>query len=77
MQVLSPDAHAALAEIIASVVAVSPHSQAASKAIVRSILDGTLDDDPASTAFDDAFDGPDFAEGAAAFLAKRPPRFGA
>ena len=50
----------------------------ASKAIVRRILDGATDDDPASAAqFDAAFTGPDFAEGVTAFLARRPPRFGA
>jgi len=52
-------------------------SQRASKAIIQRIIEGDHDDDPASQAgFDAAFTGPDFAEGVAAFLAKRAPDFG-
>lgn len=78
VEVLDADAVAALAAITDAIVATSPHSQRASKAIIRQILDGATDDDPASSAgFDAAFDGPDFAEGVAAFLGKRAPRFSA
>jgi enoyl-CoA hydratase/carnithine racemase len=63
--------------IVAPILAASPHSVRQSKAMIRRILDGQDFDDPATLAmFADAFDGPDFAEGVAAFLAKRPPRFG-
>jgi len=59
------------------VAAASPASQLASKAIVQRIIEGAHDDDAASAAgFDAAFTGPDFAEGVAAFLGKRPPAFG-
>ena len=48
----------------------------ATKAIVRRILDGASDDDAASSGqFDAAFEGADFKEGVAAFLAKRRPVF--
>lgn len=58
------------------IAAAAPSSQRQIKAIIRRILDGATDDDPASTAmFDGAFAGPDFAEGVAAFLARRKPEF--
>jgi enoyl-CoA hydratase/carnithine racemase len=67
---------AAVDDFAARVVALSSATQLAAKAIVRRILDGASDDDAASAAqFDSAFDSPDFAEGVAAFLGKRPPRF--
>ena len=63
----------ALAETIAGN---SAHSVRESKAMVRRVLDGQSADDAATRAlFADAFALPDFAEGAAAFLAKRPPVF--
>ncbi len=78
VQLLVDDAATAIETLAQSVVAGSAHTQRASKAIVRRILDGANDDDAALAAeFDAAFDGPDFAEGVAAFLAKRPARFGA
>lgn len=71
------DLDAAVAAFTDAVVALSPNTQIAGKAVVRAILDGATDDDAATIAqFDAAFDGPDFAEGVAAFLEKRRPRFG-
>lgn len=63
----------ALAETIA---ASSPHTTRETKAMIRRILDGQAeDDDDTRSLFADAFRLPDFAEGVAAFLAKRRPRF--
>jgi enoyl-CoA hydratase/carnithine racemase len=63
----------ALAERIA---ANSAHTAREAKAMVRRILDGQAEDDGETRAlFADAFDGPDFAEGVAAFLEKRRPVF--
>ncbi len=54
----------------------SAFTQRSTKAVIRRILDGATDDDADSMAlFDSAFTGPDFAEGVAAFLEKRPARF--
>lgn len=76
VQVVADDLGAAVAEFTASVVAQSPVSQRASKAIIQRIIEGAHDDDLASAAgFDAAFTGADFAEGVAAFLAKRKPDF--
>ncbi|WP_109807305.1 enoyl-CoA hydratase-related protein [Sphingosinithalassobacter portus] len=62
--------------LIAPITANSSHSIAASKAIIRRILDGQADDDTRTEAmFAEAFDKPDFAEGVAAFLARRKPEF--
>jgi enoyl-CoA hydratase/carnithine racemase len=62
-----------LAALIASKSAVSC---AAMKAMVRRVLDGQSADDADTLAiFADAFLGADFAEGTAAFVAKRPPKF--
>lgn len=59
-----------------SIAANAPSSHRASKALVARVLAGTRDDDEASAAlFEAAFDGPDFAEGLAAFRERRPPRF--
>jgi len=63
----------ALAQTIA---ANSPHSTTQTKAMVHRILDGQAADDPETAAlFAEAFTLPDFAEGVAAFLAKRRPEF--
>ena len=76
VEIVADDARAAVATLSAQIAAASPHSVMSSKSIVRRILDGQADDDAASTAmFGEAFTGPDFEEGVAAFLAKRPPRF--
>ncbi len=73
---LIADTPAVVADYIASVVRVSGYSQRASKAVIQRIIEGAHDDDARSqTDFDTAFTGDDFAEGVAAFLAKRPPVF--
>lgn len=67
---------AAVEAFAAAVIAASPHSQRASKAIIRRILDGINDDDAQSEGdFAAAFTGPDFAEGVSAFMTKRKPVF--
>lgn len=77
VEIVADDARAAVDTLCAQIAAASPHSVGASKRIVRRILDGQPDDDDASLAlFGEAFTGPDFEEGVAAFLAKRPPVFG-
>ena len=78
VQQVADDLDDAVAEFAAGVVAASPASQRASKAIIGRILDGAIDDDAESAAgFDAAFTGADFHEGVAAFLGKRKPVFGA
>jgi enoyl-CoA hydratase/carnithine racemase len=78
VQQVATDLAAEVERYVAAVLAVSPASQRASKAIVRRITEGAHDDDLASTAgFDEAFRGADFQEGVTAFLAKRKPVFGA
>ncbi len=73
---LADDLESAAATFIDALLAASPTSQRAAKAIVQRILEGAHDDDETSAAgFDAAFTGSDFAEGVAAFLARRPPRF--
>lgn len=63
--------------LIASIAANSPHSTRALKGFVRRVLDGQAAEDTASLdIFAEAFTGPDFREGAAAFLARRKPEFG-
>lgn len=64
---------AAVDEFASRVEALSATTQVAAKAIVRRILDGASDDDAASSEqFDAAFASADFAEGVAAFHARRP-----
>lgn len=54
----------------------SAHTVREAKAMVRRILDGQEEDDAATRAlFAEAFTGPDFAEGVAAFLGKREAQF--
>ncbi|KPF75173.1 enoyl-CoA hydratase [alpha proteobacterium AAP81b] len=75
---VSDDLDATVAAYAEALLAAAPSTQRATKAIVARILAGATDDDAASAAgFDAAFTGADFAEGVAAFLAKRAPRFGA
>ncbi|PXW76273.1 enoyl-CoA hydratase/carnithine racemase [Blastomonas natatoria] len=73
---LAEDAGAAATALAATVASVSPHSVHASKAMIARILHGQAEDDAETLAqFADAFDGPDFREGVAAFLSKRKPEF--
>ncbi|MEI6485916.1 MAG: enoyl-CoA hydratase/isomerase family protein [Sphingomonadales bacterium] len=66
----SPDA------LIAGICAASRHSTRALKGFVRRVTQGQHADDAETSAiFAAAFEGPDFAEGAAAFAARRPPEF--
>lgn len=72
VDMLDSDAGALAAAIATN----SPHSVAMSKAIVRRILDGQVDDDATTRAsFAEAFTLPDFDTGVRAFLAKRRPEF--
>lgn len=76
VEIVATDARAEAEALAATIAAGSPHSIAGAKQIVRRILDGQADDDAATLAmFADAFTGPDFAEGVAAFRAKRKPTF--
>ncbi len=76
VQQVAADLDAAVAAHADAVRAASGASQRASKAIVARILDGTTDDTAETSAgFDAAFEGADFIEGVAAFLAKRTPVF--
>ena len=76
VEVVAADARAAAEALATSIAAGSPHSIAGSKQIIQRILDGQADDDEATLAmFADAFNGPDFANGVAAFRAKRRPVF--
>ena len=59
------------------IAALSVYSTHGVKQFVRRVLDGQAEDDADTLAvFAEAFLGPDFAEGTAAFLAKRKPEFG-
>lgn len=63
--------------LIHAITAASPHSQRQTKAMIRRILGGQVDDDDATRAvFAEAFTLPDFAEGVHAFTEKRRPSFG-
>ncbi len=73
---LADDAAAAAQALALQIAQVSSHSVRASKAMISRILHGQAEDDAETLAqFSDAFDGPDFAEGVAAFLAKRKAEF--
>jgi len=75
-QVVADDLAAAVADYTDRVIASSPASQQASKAIIQRIIEGAHDDDSSSAAgFDAAFQSADFAEGVAAFLEKRKAVF--
>lgn len=73
---LADDAAGAALALAHSIAAVSPHSVRASKAMIRRILQGQVEDDAETLAqFADAFEGPDFREGVSAFLGKRKAQF--
>lgn len=77
VQQVSDDLAGTVDALAGTMIAVSPASQRASKAMIQRIIEGAHDDDAqSSSGFDAAFTGADFEEGVAAFLAKRPPRFG-
>lgn len=74
---IAADPLAAADALAHTIAANAQHSVRSSKAIIRRILDGQADDDEGTLAlFRDAFTLPDFAEGVAAFRAKRKPDFG-
>ena len=59
-----------------AILAASPHSVRETKRFVRRVLDGQGEDDAETLRiFAEAFEGPDFAEGTAAFVEKRKPEF--
>lgn len=73
---IAPDPLAAADALARTIAANAQHSVQSSKAIIRRILNGQADDDATTLAlFRDAFTLPDFAEGVAAFRAKRRPDF--
>lgn len=73
---IAPDPLTAADTLARTIAANAQHSVRASKAIIRRILEGQADDDATTLAlFRDAFTLPDFAEGVAAFRAKRRPDF--
>ncbi|MBA4090512.1 MAG: enoyl-CoA hydratase [Sphingobium sp.] len=73
---IAPDPLAAAHALAHIIAANAQHSVRTSRAIVRRILDGQADDDATTLAlFRDAFTLPDFAEGVAAFRARRRPDF--
>lgn len=75
--VVAPDAlSAAVADKAAAIAAASQWSARRTKAVVRLILDGAVEDtDQTRDWFLDALEGEDFREGRDAFLAKRTPVF--
>ncbi|WP_228242458.1 enoyl-CoA hydratase/isomerase family protein [Porphyrobacter sp. GA68] len=69
---LADDAEA----LVQGIIAASTHSVRWAKRFVRRVLDGQTEDDAETLAvFAQAFTGPDFAEGTAAFISKRPTEF--
>jgi enoyl-CoA hydratase/carnithine racemase len=62
--------------LVADILATSGHSQREAKTMVRRVLQGQQRDDNETLAlFEQAFSGPDFKEGTAAFLERRQARF--
>jgi enoyl-CoA hydratase/carnithine racemase len=76
VDIIADDPAAAAHELAQAIAAASPHSVRASKRMIRRILDGQAEDDADTIAqFNAAYDGEDYREGVAAFLAKRAPQF--
>jgi enoyl-CoA hydratase/carnithine racemase len=68
---------AAVDALVAELLAMSPSAIAGIKRVLAHVSgDPAVDADAARRAFDDAFHSADFAEGARAFLERRPPKFG-
>lgn len=66
----------AIAELSDTLLSMSASACAGIKRVVAHVAgDPAVDGAAAQRAFDEAFDSPDFAEGARAFLARRPPAF--
>lgn len=64
-------------ELSEAILAASPHSVRETKRFVRRVLDGQAEDDAETLRiFGEAFTMQDFAEGTAAFVEKRAPKFG-
>ncbi len=66
--------------VVATMVAELQQTSTSARTGIKQVLaylggDDRVDHAAATTAFNDAFSSADFAEGASAFLAKRPPRF--
>jgi enoyl-CoA hydratase/carnithine racemase len=76
VDIIANDAAAQVGELAQAIASASPHSVAATKKMVRRILDGQVEDDEETLRqFNSAFEGEDFVEGVGAFLAKRAPQF--
>jgi enoyl-CoA hydratase/carnithine racemase len=76
VEIVSDDAEGEGTALAAAIAKNSTYSVRGTKAIVRRILDGQVDDDPATLElFAAAFTGDDFKEGVGAFLGKRKARF--
>lgn len=74
--ILAADPRGGAGQIAARLAEVSGHSQRESKKMIARILSGQFADDAETRAlFAAAFDGPDFKEGSAAFLERRPATF--
>jgi len=75
--VVEPEALPALAEAWSDALAAGSRTSMAGIKATLALLagHGTLTEGEVRAAFDAAFEGADFAEGSAAFLARRPPRF--
>lgn len=74
--ILANDAPGEIELIIAALLATSGHSQREAKAMIARVEKGQIVDDIVTLAlFEQAFSGPNFAEGSAAFLEQRKPNF--
>jgi enoyl-CoA hydratase/carnithine racemase len=76
-EIVAAEALAARADALAREIAANAgNSVRAAKAVVDMISSGVLAETPDSRRFyDESFSSPEFAEGARAFMEKRPPRF--